>query len=63
MLLGNSHISTDKQNLDFYLYARLKHGCERFYTDIISGEKASRPGLNEMLKNTRSNAVIWGLGN
>ena len=51
-------LCTNDQNLDWQLDALREHGCERFYRDIVSGVSSSRPGLDEMLKNTRPNDVI-----
>lgn len=63
MFLGYARISTNDQNLDLQLDALRLHGCKKFYSDIVSGAKASRPGLDEMLKNAREDdvIVIWKL--
>ncbi|WP_036478546.1 recombinase family protein [Myxosarcina sp. GI1] len=63
MLLGYARVSTNEQNLDLQLDALRLHGCERFFTDTVSGAKAVRPGLNEMLSNARPDdvIVIWKL--
>ncbi len=63
MLLGYARVSTNDQNLDLQLDALRSHGCERFFDDVVSGAKASRPGLDEMLKDARPNdvIVIWKL--
>ena len=63
MLLGYARVSTNDQNLDLQLDALRLHGCERFFSDVVSGAKASRPGLDEMLKNAREDdvIVIWKL--
>ena len=63
MLLGYARVSTNDQNLDLQLDALRSHGCERFFSDVVSGAKASRPGLDEMLKNAREDdvIVIWKL--
>ena len=57
MLLGYARVSTNDQNLDLQLDALRSHGCKKFYSDIVSGAKASRPGLDEMLKNAREKDV------
>lgn len=63
MLLGYARVSTHDQNLDLQLDALRLHGCERFFTDTVSGAKAKRPGLDEMLKEARPKdvIVIWKL--
>jgi DNA invertase Pin-like site-specific DNA recombinase len=63
MLLGYARVSTKDQNLDLQLDALRLHGCERFLTDTVSGAKAVRPGLDEILKQARPKdvIVIWKL--
>lgn len=63
MLLGYARISTNDQNFDLQIDALTKHGCKRFYKDTVSGAKAKRPGLDEMLKEARPKdvIVIWKL--
>ena len=63
MLLGYARVSTNDQNLDLQLDALSEHGCEKFFTDTVSGAKAKRPGLDEMLKEARPKdvIVIWKL--
>ena len=63
MRLGYARISTNDQNLDLQLDALREHGCERFFTDTVSGAKAQRPGLDQMLKEARplDVIVIWKL--
>lgn len=63
MLLGYARVSTNDQNLDLQLDALRLHGCEKFFSDTVSGAKANRPGLDEMLKVARSKdvIVIWKL--
>ena len=53
MLLGYARVSTKDQNLDLQLDALRLHGCKRFFTDTVSGAKAKRPGLDEILKEAR----------
>ena len=63
MLLGYARVSTNDQKLDLQLDALRSHGCEKFFTDAVSGAKAKRPGLDEMLKDARPKdvIVIWKL--
>jgi len=63
MLLGYARVSTNDQNLDLQLDALRSHGCERFFSDVVSGAKACRPGLDDMLRDARPDdvIVIWKL--
>lgn len=64
MKIGYARVSTKDQNLDMQIDELKKAGCEKIYKDFgISGSKASRPELDEMLKNIRSGdtVVIWKL--
>jgi type II restriction/modification system DNA methylase subunit YeeA len=63
MLLGYARVSTKDQNLDLQLDALRLHGCERFFTDTVSGAKVARPGLDKILKEARPKDVIiiWKL--
>jgi DNA invertase Pin-like site-specific DNA recombinase len=56
-------VSTEDQNLDLQRNALEKAGCEQFFTDRVSGTKASRPGLEEALSHLRSGdtLVVWRL--
>lgn len=63
MLLGYARVPLEKQNLNLQLDALHEHGCEKIFTDTVSGAKAIRPGLDEMLKEAKSKdiIVIWKL--
>ncbi len=53
MLIGYARISTDDQNLDLQLDALKQAGCEKIYSDRISGAKTFRPGLELALEVAR----------
>lgn len=53
MKIGYARISTDDQNLDLQRDALGRAGCERLFTDTISGAKADRPGLAAALEFAR----------
>lgn len=53
MLVGYARISTGEQNLDLQIDALKKVGCEKIFTDEMSGAKAERPGLSEAFKFVR----------
>ena len=58
-LLGYARVSRDDQNLDRQLDALRDSGCTRIFTDEgISGARASRPGLDEMLLYVRPGDAI-----
>ena len=63
MLVGYARISTEDQKLDLQTDALEKAGCKKIFTDIASGAKTDRPGLNEALKYLREGdtLVIWKL--
>jgi DNA invertase Pin-like site-specific DNA recombinase len=63
MLIGYARVSTDDQNLDLQIDALNRAGCERIFSDEISGAKAHRPGLAEALDFLRpqDTLVVWRL--
>lgn len=63
MLIGYARVSTDDQNLSLQNDALEKAGCEKIFTDTISGSKAKRPGLDECLNYARpgDTVVVWRL--
>lgn len=46
MLIGYARVSTDDQELTLQLDALEKAGCERVFTDKISGSETKRNGLD-----------------
>jgi DNA invertase Pin-like site-specific DNA recombinase len=63
MLIGYARISTDDQNLNLQMDALQLAGCEKIYSDRISGAKAERPGLSLALEVARTGdvLVVWRL--
>lgn len=63
VLVGYARVSTQDQNLDLQKDALLKAGCERIFTDVISGAKSDRNGLDEAIQFMRSGdtLVVWKL--
>lgn len=63
MNIGYARVSTQDQNLDLQNDELTKAGCEKIYQEKVSGSKAERPELQEMLKHLRrgDNLVIWKL--
>lgn len=58
MLIGYSRISTNDQSLDSQIDKLKQYGCEKIYTDIMSGSKSERPQLNEMIEYAREGDTI-----
>jgi len=63
MKFGYARVSTKDQSLDLQEDALLKEGCEKIYSEHISGAKSSRPQLDEMVGQLRSGdvVVVWKL--
>lgn len=63
MLIGYARVSTPDQDLSLQTDALDRAGCERVFTDKVSGAKADRPGLTEALNIARKGdtLVIWKL--
>lgn len=63
MLIGYQRTSTLEQNLDLQSDALKNAGCERIFSDQVSGAKFDRPGLNEALNFAREGDCIcvWRL--
>lgn len=53
MKIGYARVSTADQSLDLQLDALHKAGCERIYTEKISGAKDDRPELQKALDTLR----------
>lgn len=63
MLLGYARVSTDEQNLELQVDALELAGCERVFSDKLSGSRLDRPGLAAALSHLRSGdtLVVWKL--
>ena len=63
MKIGYARVSTPEQQLRMQKDALRKAGCEKIYTDIVSGVKADRPGLDKALDHLRKGdtLVVWKL--
>ena len=63
MKLGYARVSGKGQKLTLQKDALLKEGCEKIYSDKVSGAKATRPGLDKLLEAVRPGdvVVIWKL--
>src|SRR5579884_4097368 len=63
MLVGYAGVSTQDQTLNLQKDALEKIGCTKIFTDVISGAKAERKGLQEALEYVREGdtLVVWRL--
>lgn len=63
MKIGYARISTHDQTPALQQDALTAAGCERIFTDVISGAKAERPRLNQLKQQLRpgDTVVVWRL--
>src|SRR2546425_4608 len=63
MLIGYARVSTQDQTLHLQQDALENIGCSKIFTDIISGAKEERKGLDEALAYVRAGdtLVVWKL--
>jgi len=63
MLVGYARVSTFEQHLDLQVDDLRKAGCEKIYSDKISGITSKRAGLEEALSYMREGdtLVVWKL--
>lgn len=62
-LIGYARVSTAEQDTALQTDALGRAGCERMFTDTMSGATSERPGLSSALKFLRENdvLVVWRL--
>ena len=53
MVVGYARVSTPEQKLESQINLLKNAGCDKIYSDIVSGTRDDRKGLNEMLKYLR----------
>jgi DNA invertase Pin-like site-specific DNA recombinase len=63
MKIGYARVSTQDQNLELQLDALNDYGAEKIFQEKITGTKADRPQLSEMIKILRKGdtVVVWKL--
>src|SRR5438874_3910706 len=63
MLIGYARVSTQEQTLDLQRDELQQAGCEKVFTDTLSGATADRPGLTDALAFVRPGdaLVVWRL--
>ena len=58
MTIGYARVSTSEQNIQTQITLLQEQGCEQIYTDIASGVREDRKGLNEMLAFLREGDIV-----
>ncbi len=63
MKIGYARVSTKEQSFDLQLDALQKAGCKKIYHEVVSGARAERPVLEQLLDTLREGdvLVIWKL--
>ena len=63
MNVGYARVSTNDQHLSMQIDALKSSGCQEIYSDIASGAKSQRPGLEQALAYLREGdtIVVWKL--
>jgi DNA invertase Pin-like site-specific DNA recombinase len=63
MLVGYARISTGDQNLNLQMDALKRAGCEKIFSDVASGSREDREGLEESINFVRDadTLVVWRL--
>ncbi|HWX20513.1 MAG TPA: recombinase family protein [Candidatus Binatia bacterium] len=63
MKIGYARVSTDDQNMSLQLDALQAAGCDRIFTDQLSGATTKRPGLDQALAALQPSDVltVWRL--
>lgn len=63
MFIGYARVSTSDQSLDLQKDNLMAEGCEKIFTDIASGAKTDRHGLDEAINYCRKGdtLVVWKL--
>jgi len=57
-IVGYARVSTDHQSLEAQHDTLTAAGCERIFTDTLSGARDDRPGLAALLDYTRAGDVV-----
>lgn len=58
MKFGYARVSTPDQSLENQVANLESAGCEKIFTDKVSGAKAKRPGFEEMIKQLRPHDTV-----
>ena len=58
MVIGYARTSTQDQNQDLQIDALKKAGCEKMFTDKVSGTVSERPGLTKLKEQLRKGDIL-----
>lgn len=58
MIVGYARVSTPDQNISTQVELLKENGCEKIFTDVASGVREDRAGLNEMLSYLRKGDTV-----
>lgn len=60
-LIGYARVSTEEQSLALQIEALEKAGCQHIFTDIASGARSARPGLEKAVSYLRptDTLIVW----
>lgn len=58
MIFGYARVSTPDQKLEAQIDLLEKAGCEKIYSDVASGVRSDRKGLNSLLKYMRKGDTV-----
>lgn len=58
MIFGYARVSTPEQKLEAQIDLLTKAGCEKIYSDVASGVRSDRKGLNAMIKYMRKGDTV-----
>lgn len=63
MQIGYARVSTEDQHLELQMDALSNAGCDRVFTDKVSGTRTKRPGLDDALSHVREGdtLAVWKL--
>jgi DNA invertase Pin-like site-specific DNA recombinase len=59
MNIGYARVSTRDQNLELQLDALTKAGCDLIYQEKVSGARANRPELDQLLNQLRAGDTVY----
>lgn len=58
MIVGYARVSTSNQNISTQIEILKENGCEKIFSDIASGIREDRLGLNEMISFLRKGDIV-----
>lgn len=60
-LIGYARVSTEEQSMALQIKALEKAGCQRIFTDVASGARSARPGLEKAILYLRptDTLIVW----